>query len=273
MVLVKEWKDEAAILNIDFEDSVLKSFKPTYRPPQKEPNPSAPGTSGTAAPSSSDSSIGQQLRILQLYRVKEKYSELFAGSDHRGYHSAADIKDIVFTYVERENLISQENRRMVTLNPFLANSIVDGSHPNDKAYLHKGLIPRDALADQVLAACSPYHIVMRGTFKPDDIQKPKAGHPPKITITLETRSGNKTVTKLSGLEPYYILPQPLAEELRKVCAGSTSIDKLVGSSDKNPVMEILVQGPQKDAILKALEKRGIDKKWVDSVDKTKKKKK
>ena len=139
--------------------------------------------------------------------------------------------------------------------------------------MHKGFIPRDALAEQVLSKCSPYYLIVRGTATSDENQKPKAGHPPKIVITLETRSGNKTVTKVSGLEPYYIPPQPLADELRKVCAGSTSVEKMSGSSDRNPVMEVMVQGPQKDAILKALEKRGVDKRWVDVVDKTKKKKK
>jgi translation initiation factor 2D len=34
----------------------------------------------------------------------------------------------------------------------------------------------------------------------------------------------------------------------------------------------MVQGPQKDAIVKALEKRGVLRGWVEVVDKTKKKK-
>jgi len=35
----------------------------------------------------------------------------------------------------------------------------------------------------------------------------------------------------------------------------------------------MVQGPQRDAVVKALEKRGVDKRWIEVVDKTKGKKK
>ena len=103
--------------------------------------------------------------------------------------------------------------------------------------------------------------------------KARSGNAPKIQITLETRSGNKTVTKLSGVEVFHINPQSLAEELQKACASSTSVGHLTGSSPKNPVQEIMVQGPQKDAVMKALEKRGVNRHWVEIMDKTKGKKK
>jgi translation initiation factor 2D len=133
-------------------------------------------------------------------------------------------------------------------------------------------MPRDALAERMVAQSSPFHAILRNDADMADT-KPKAGAPPKIQIMLETRSGNKTVSKVHGLEPYYISPQPLADELRKTCAGSTSVDKLQGSSPKAPVMEVMIQGPQKDAIIKALEKRGVNRNWVEVVDKTKGKKK
>jgi translation initiation factor 2D len=127
------------------------------------------------------------------------------------------------------------------------------------------------LVDRVQFAGSPYYLILRNTSTPDHSSKPKAGTAPKVLVTMETRSGNKTVTKISGLETFFIPPQPLADELRKTCAGSTSVDQLVGSSPKNPVMEVMVQGPQKQTVLSALEKRGVTSKWVDVVDKTKKK--
>jgi translation initiation factor 2D len=273
LILVKEGKDESIILDIDFEDIRFKEFVP-YPVPKKESPPAASsGNSNSSSAIPSDSSLGQQLNITVLYKAKEKYSDLFIDSDYHRYYTAAELRNIVFSYVDQERLVSPENRRMVALNPFIANNFVDGSHPNDKLFIHKGFIPRDTLVEQFLSRCSPYHLISRGTSALEENQKPKAGQPPKIVITMETRGGNKTVTKVSGLEAYYVPPQPLADELRKVCAGSTSVEKLIGSSDKNPVMEVMVQGPQKDAILKALEKRGVDKKWVDVVDKTKKKKK
>ena len=85
---------------------------------------------------------------------------------------------------------------------------------------------------------------------------------------METRSGNKTVTIIYGLEPFFVSPQRLAEELRKVCASSTSVEPWKGGKGDS----VLVQGPQQDAVVAALAKRGISKGWIEVTDKTKKKK-
>ena len=127
------------------------------------------------------------------------------------------------------------------------------------------------LVERVQANCSPSWVILRDNGSKDDV-KAKAGIAPAIQITLETRSGNKTATKVSGVEAYHINPQPLADELQKTCASSTSVGQLTGSSPKTPVMEIMVQGPQSQAVIKALEKRGINRQWIDVVDKTKGKK-
>jgi translation initiation factor 2D len=270
--------NEAVILDIDFDDNAILEFKP-YRLPKKE---SAPGTTqrrGDAATSQTetigDPAIGQTLKCISLYKPKDTLSEVFAAAklDPKAFYTAAEIKSAVTAYIESQELISPTNKRIVKLNPYLANTVFDGSKGAlDKEVLAKGAVPRDTLADRVLAFCAPFHVITRHDTAPSTL-KPKAGAPPRITITLETRTRGKTVTKVSGLEPYFIPPQPLADELRKACAGSTSVERLVGSSPNNPVMEVMVQGPQKDAVMKSLERRGIDRRWVDVVDRTKGKKK
>lgn len=141
----------------------------------------------------------------------------------------------------------------------------------DREVLAKREVARDALVERVIEACSPCWAILQGEQTMEDV-KAKAGSAPDIQIVLETRSGNKTVTKVSGLEAYHINPQPLAEELQKSCASSTSVNQLVGSSPKSPVMEVMVQGPQTQAVIKALEKRGINRQWISITDKTKGKK-
>lgn len=264
--------NEVVILDIDFKDRQLESFVP-YRLPKKDVL-AATGTNGKpAAPLSADSSLGQKLKLVSVLRPKEKLAPILAASkaDPRGLYTPAELKQMLIAYIEAENLVDQKNKRLIRINPQLADALL-GSSAADNAALSKGTMARDALAERMVAAASPFHAILRNEANIADA-KPKAGAPPKIQITLETRSGNKTVTKVHGLEPYHIPPQPLADELRKTCAGSTSVDKLQGSSPKAPVMEVMVQGPQKDAILKALEKRGVNKNWVDVVDKTKGKKK
>ncbi|KZM24624.1 uncharacterized protein EKO05_0008680 [Ascochyta rabiei] len=264
--------NEVVIQDIDFKDRQIEAFVP-YRLPKKDASTGASANGKPAAPLSAESSVGQKLKLVSLLRPKEKLAPIIhaAKADPRGLYTPHELKQLLIAYIEAENLVNAKNRRLITINPQLADALL-GSTAVDNAALSTGTIARDVLAERMVAAASPFHVILRNDADVNDA-KPKAGAPPKIQITLETRSGNKTVTKVHGLEPFYIAPQPLADELRKTCAGSTSVDKLQGSSPKAPVMEVLVQGPQKDAILKALEKRGVNKNWVEVVDKTKGKKK
>ncbi|KAF1966873.1 eukaryotic translation initiation factor SUI1 family protein [Bimuria novae-zelandiae CBS 107.79] len=270
IIKCKDQGNEAVILDVDWHDRQLEGFVP-YRLPKKDA-PASSGTNGKpAAPMSADSAVGQKLTLVSLLRPKEKLAPILQASkaDPRGLYTPAELKQILTAYVEAENLVSEKNKRLIKINPQLADSLL-GSSAADNAALASGVIPRHALAERMVASASPFHTILQENEDIAD-SKLKAGAPPKVQILMETRSGNKTVTKVSGVEPYHIAPQPLADELRKTCAGSTSVDRLHGSSPKNPVMEVMVQGPQKDAIIKALEKRGVNKNWIEIVDKTKKK--
>ncbi|KAK6004239.1 hypothetical protein QM012_009089 [Aureobasidium pullulans] len=269
---------ETIILDIDFDDVAIVDFKP-YRLPKKE---TATGTSlgrggkATAENDTADSSIGQKLEKQQFYKLKDRLLPLFesAAASSQSLFTAAEIKPIITAYIESENLVNEKNKRLVTLNPTLANAVFDGTTSLDKEVLAKGSVPRDALIDRILQACTPHYAIIRTSpSSSSSSPKPKPGSAPKIKLTLETRSGNKTVTKISGVEAYFISPQLLADELRKTCAGSSSVEQLVGSSPKAPVMEIMIQGPQREAVGKALERRGVRPAWVEVLDKTKGKKK
>lgn len=264
--------NEVVVMDINFKDRRVEAFVP-YQLPKKDAPTAATASSNATTSAASESSVGQTLRVISLLRPKEKLLPILQASkaDPRGLYTPAELRQHLLTYVESENLVDSKNKRMIRINPQIADALL-GTSATDNAALAKGVITRDALAERMLAAAAPFHTILRSHADVND-SKPKAGAPPKIQITLETRSGNKTVSKVHGLEPYHIAPQPLADELRKTCAGSTSIDKLQGSSPKAPVMEVMVQGPQKDAILKALEKRGVNRTWVEVVDKTKGKKK
>ncbi|KZF20737.1 RNA binding protein-like protein Ligatin/Tma64 [Xylona heveae TC161] len=269
---------EIVIMDVDFDDQALLNFVP-YRLPKKEAPSAGADRAGAAARTAAssdpgrDDSIGQKLTKVNLYKPKDKFAPLFeaSGSSVKAAYVASEIRIIVTAYIESENLIASTNKRLVNLNPILANAVFDGQSPMDREVLAKGAVPRDALVERVLQGCANYWAILRGNESMDQV-KPKSGAAPKVQIVLETRSGNKTVTKVSGVEAFYIKPNPLADELRTACAGSTSVGQLVGSSPKHPVMEIMVQGPQKDAVIKALEKRGISRQWVEIVDKTKGKK-
>ncbi len=261
------------IWDIDFEDTAFTSFKP-YRLPKKDAAASnAQGRSETATEKTDtgDPSIGQNLNVVSYYKPTTKLQPLFSAATKQ-LMTPPEIREIITSYLESENLVSQTNKRLINLNPILSNAVFDGSSPLDKEVLAKGSVPRDALIDRILHAMSPAYAIVRNGDEAGT--KAKSGTPPKINITLETRSGNKMVTKISGLENYFISPKLLADELRKVCAGATSVEPLAGANKKNErvVEEVMVQGPQKDAVVKTLERRGVDKRWVEVFDKGKGKK-
>jgi translation initiation factor 2D len=261
---------ETVILDIDFDDSAILDFKP-YRLPKKE---AATGSSQARDEKGADGddSVGQKLQVVSYFKPTTKLQPLFSATTKQLF-TPPEVRELITSYLESENLISETNKRLVKLDPTLANAVFDGSGSLDKEVLGKGSVPRDALIDRVLHAMASSYAIVRNEADPSTI-KAKSGAPPKVHIALETRSGNKTVTKVSGLEAYFVNPKLLADELRKVCAGSTSVEPLAGAAKKHekPVEEVMVQGPQKDAVIKALEKRGVDNRWIETVDKTKGKK-
>ena len=264
---------ECVVTDIDFEDPVIKNFV-TYKLPEKD-NPSAQSHDKDVDPNApqNDPSISQRLKQLTLYRPKEAISPIFTqcSANPKALYLATELRAIMDTYFKLESLISPTNNRLITLNPLLSNSVFNPNNPIDREVIAKGTVPRDALIDRILHLCAPHHAILQNDASREEA-KPRPGPAPKIQIVLETRSGNKTVTKVSGVETYYVNPHALAEELQKACASSTSVGQLVGSSPKQPVMEVLVQGPQREVVVKALERRGVKREWVEVVDKVKGKK-
>jgi len=278
LLKVKEKPTEIIVLDIDFNDDAIKSFTP-YPLPSRSSNGSKNGKQSevsTPTATESDDTIGQSLSVEILYKVAERLNFLFSPAPTSSYIPLSEIKSALSTYINNNALTNETNKRLINLNDDLSRYVFTGTKPFDDEVISKGIVSKSAFEERVYTECSIYHIIRRQSpsFSSSSSQdpKPRAGQAPKVKITLETRSGNKTVTKISGLERYFVSPTPLADELRKTCAGSTSVEPLVGSSPKDALMEVMVQGPQKDAVLKALEKRGVKNNWVEIIDRVKKKK-
>ena len=101
------------------------------------------------------------------------------------------------------------------------------------------------------------------------------------------RQGRKAATLLTGFEQYLLNAEEIAEELRKLCASSTSgsvslflpsltstesviVGPLPGKSSDS---EVMVQGQQIKVVTDFLISKGVPKRWIESSDMTNKKKK
>ncbi|KAL1862426.1 hypothetical protein Plec18170_001252 [Paecilomyces lecythidis] len=269
---------ETVILDVDFDDTLVTQFVP-YKLPSKNAieNAGKPVSSGQKPTTSDgDPSVGQTLTVQTLYRPTQKLTPtLFpslSSSDPSNYYKYSDVSKRLDEYLESQGLVSKENRRIISLNPFLANTIFTSSSSEDRSAQARGAVTRDGLLKRIVedsTLMAPYHVILKNNQTIADV-KPKQGQAPSVTVTLEKRTGSKTVTKVSGLEVFGILPSLLAEELQKKCASSTSVSQANGAP--RGVMEVLVQGDQRKAIETALARRGVRNQWIGVVDKTKKKK-
>jgi translation initiation factor 2D len=272
---------ETVILDVDFGDHRVERFVP-YRLPSKNAleNTKSSALEGKkpAASDSDDPSVGQTINVQNLYRPSGKLiPTLFpalSASNPSNFYKYSDISTHLDQYLQSQDppIISKENRRIITVNPFLANTIFASGSTEDKGTLARGKVTRDGLLKRIAedrTLVQPHYLILKNDQTIADV-KPKAGTAPKITLTLEKRTGSKTVTKAMNLEVFGVIPTLLSQELQKKCAGSTSVTQATGAP--KGVMEVLVQGDQRKAIETALGRRGIKTQWIEFVDKTKKKK-
>jgi translation initiation factor 2D len=284
-VLVKS-KDrsgqETVILDVDFNDRRVVNFTP-YRLPNKSAvegagKPSNAAGKKLATAADGDPSVGQTLTVQTLYRPTAKLTPTIfppLSSTHpSNYYKYSDISKQIDEYIQAQNppIVDPQNKRILTLNPFLANTIFTSSSADDRNTIARGKTTRDFLLKRLTedsTLLAPHYAILKPGQTLTDM-KPKAGAAPKALVTVERRTGSKTVTKVSNLEVFGIIPTLLAEELQKKCASSTSVSQATGAP--KGVMEVLVQGDQRKVIDTALTRRGLKTQWIEVVDKTKKKK-
>ncbi|WWC89007.1 uncharacterized protein L201_003924 [Kwoniella dendrophila CBS 6074] len=180
-----------------------------------------------------------------------------AGVDKTILHPPSDMKTYIDGYLAKHSLIHPTDHRYVLLDEELGRAVgVKKPEPGQK-------MSRDEVMKKLKSGIS-WSVVLDGVVKKGNLQP--------ITMTVKTRQGRKTVTHIYGLETFNIDIDAFAEEMRKICAGSASVQPLQGSSPKLNLQEILVQGSQVKLVTEALLAKGIPKKWMKESEDSKKKK-
>ncbi|KZT05270.1 eukaryotic translation initiation factor SUI1 family protein [Laetiporus sulphureus 93-53] len=205
-----------------------------------------------------------QIRITESLRPFQNTVAWFAAAekDTSELYTLNELKTIFNTYVSAKNLINAQDQQYINVgeDDILLTAI-----------RKKGEIDLEFLKrEEVLARLkdhmqSWYEIRVEGR----DVVRKKGKLKP-IQIVVKVRQGRKACTLVTGFEPYSLDADDLAEELRRVCASSTSVSSVHG---KSVDMEIMVQGKQTKAVTDLLMAKGVPKKWIESVDMTAEKKK
>lgn len=258
--------NEVVVIDIDWDDERIKGFVP-YKLPI--PAPATATATATSSGSSRAVAATEPLKVLDLYKPIPKLFPILEAinAKPKEIYTPTELKSLFSTYLTQETTPHPTNRRLVTLNPLLAITLLSPStSPEDRASLSSNTAKRDHLTQSFLALCSPYYAVLKpGETYPGGGVKAVAGQPPKITITVEHKRG-KIMTRTVGVERFGIDPGALGEELRVLCASSASVAGVAGCSPKSPLMEVMVQGPHGGAVKARLEEKGVPGRCIVCVD-------
>lgn len=119
-------------------------------------------------------------------------------------------------------------------------------------------IKKEALWKAIVSKLISYH----GILPPNSELRFRVGKPPLISIIVEKRAGNKTVTRILNLELFYMDMNVLLKECRKKFACSVSLVDAVGNTKVG--REVIIQGnfgPETEAML--IDTYGLSKTLID----------
>ncbi|KAI9099645.1 hypothetical protein K1719_024650 [Acacia pycnantha] len=256
LISVKEdkYKKEVVLLSVNRKHGGYSSFKPEKRPVQKSDQPSVNVAN--------ESHSSKTLEVAEIYKPSVHVNPIFSAveADTGKLYSASEASDIVFKYVEKENLVKPTNKSIVVLDVVLCDALFKGAIKKGTTYPTE--IHKKDLGSTFISRMQAHHVVTRGGE-----QVIRKGAIKTIQIVTERRQGNKKVTKLTGMETFLIDAEALAAALQKKFACSTTVAELPGKKGN----EVLVQGGVIDDLAKHLiEQYGVPKRFIEVLDKTKK---
>jgi len=199
--------------------------------------------------------------ISTLYRITGSTYDLLQsqGVKRNSSLSMGDIRKLVSTYVATNNL---SNDMIVNLDPYLHRSVCE----KNEGYILS--LPWDAVYRRLFKKLPIDHQLKFPGISPI-IGK---GEPPKITIVVEKRIGNKSMTVVKYLDKFMINLESFAEHIKKLAQASSIVTK--ATENKHCCDIVQVQGNQIRNCEKILtEKYKINTKYILGLENAPKKKK
>lgn len=255
LISVKEdkYKKESVLFSVNRSHPDYLSFKPEKRQAEKASQAVDHAASDNIQPA-------KMLEVTEIYKPSVHVNPIFAsvGADMGRLYTFSEACDVVFNYIEKENLVKPTNKSIVVLDPTLCDALFKGAIKKGTTYPTE--IHKKDLGSTFVNRMQAHHVVSRGSQS-----VVRKGGLKTIQIVTERRQGNKKMTKLSGLETFLMDPEALASELQKKFACSTTVAELPGKKGQ----EVLIQGGVIADVAKHLvEQFGIPKRYIEVLDKT-----
>lgn len=219
-IAVKEdkHKKEVTLFSVNRSHPDYASFKPEKKKVVK-------GGQSSFEQSTIEGQSPKVFEVAEVYKPSSHVNPIFisVGADLGRFFSASEASEIVFQYVEKENLVKPTDKSMVTLDAALCDALFKGAIKKGSTYPTE--IHKKDLGSTFINRMQAHHRVTR-----DGETVVRKGALRPLQIMTERRQGNKKVTKLSGLESFLIDAEALSSELQKKFACSTTVGELPGLS-------------------------------------------
>ncbi|KAJ8522169.1 hypothetical protein ONZ45_g1198 [Pleurotus djamor] len=155
-------------------------------------------------------------RVKELIII-EKYKPLGFHDDHlsdsiTALFTATEVRSLIAKYIQEKQLVNPREQQYINLDATLRNA-VQGKGDADTEFLKRDEIIRNIIAKMQdwyeITPDGKDPVLKKGSIKP-------------ISVTVKVRQGRKASTLVTGFEPFLLVAEDLANELRKVCASSTA---------------------------------------------------
>ncbi|KAH7103696.1 hypothetical protein BKA62DRAFT_696192 [Auriculariales sp. MPI-PUGE-AT-0066] len=252
LLTIKAKGDSITMLNADqYEVSALASNKirtvadAEAKAKRKEADEKAKGETS------------KTIEVVELWKPSGVTAELFkdAGADKSALYTAAELRNTFAAYVSAKQLQNAHEPQYINV-PADSILYIALEDKRDRIGEH---CRRDEAVKRLQKNMQQWHSI-NGIVKKGGLSH--------VNVVSKMRQGKRPVTLITNFEAYGLEPQSLADELRPLCAGSTSINPLPG---KNAGTEVMIQGKQIKNVVEVLLGRGIPKKWIETDDLTDKK--
>ncbi|KAL1411375.1 hypothetical protein Q8F55_002331 [Vanrija albida] len=253
LIKIKESKGEVVVTGFDPQHPAVDAHVQFTTVSEEEAKTAKRAAREAAAAEAEATPVGKsgakQMSIEELWRPAGSATAFWdaCGIESASLNPPASIKRAFDEYITRNKLVDGKDHRVVTLDDTLASAIGGKGARSGDTLVRDEAVRR--LRAGVTWAVSVGGVVKKGTLNP-------------IIMSVKTRQGRKQVTLISGLESFGVDIDDFADELRRVCAGSASVQPLTGASPKLNLKEVLVQGSQIKLVTEALLGRGIPKRWI-----------
>lgn len=250
LVRVKELsKGVESIVEVDWKHPELRSFiAPEDCGPADVPAEGAPGNEVPYHPP----------EITMMYSVTAKLEPLFQDAQKRkgAALQAAEVRTIITDYVKKNELVDDNNKNFVTINPALCDCLLDKYE-----YQEVEKLKWDDLFSRTLGKMQQCH-QLQFPGQPPVLRK---GAVEPIDISVASRGSNKKVTVIKNLEMFGLDPAVVSAALQRRVQASSVLHGAPGSKDR---VLVQIQGNQIQHVGKLLlDEYHIPRKYIQGLDK------